>query len=275
LPALRFLPTDEATSAEAARILTEVRFPHHAVPARWLGHPSIPWLQGPLLVAGAIAAWRTRLRWVFSTLLALGLVLLAIQLFTGSQELALLFPWRVSTVLMPVAFSLVAGSLSRRLWARQTSRFAGAFVALGAMLAAGYGYAHTRGELQKYHRDRLVGLLSAASAMAAPQTLFAVPTSMERFRLETGARTFIDFKAHPYKDTEVVEWHARVALANELDGNDPLRVCDVATRLHVQYGVTHFVRPSRRPLSCAGLVTAFRDENFLIERWDQDSAGAE
>jgi len=267
LPALRFLPTDQASSAQAARILTEVRFPHHALPARWLGHPSLLWLQGPLLVAGALLAWRTRIRWVFSMLLALGSVLLVTQIATGSRQLALLFPWRVSVVLVPVAFSLVMGSLSRRLWARRTSRPAVAFAALGAILAAAYGYSHTRAELRRYEREPLVSLLSAARAMATPQTLFVIPTNMERFRLETGAPTFVDFKAHPYKDIEVVEWHARVSLADELDSNDPVRSCEAAAKLHVRYGVTHFVRPSSDRLSCAPLVTVFQDESFLIQQW--------
>jgi len=72
---------------------------------------------------------------------------------------------------------------------------------------------------------------------------------------------------HPYKDAEVVEWHARISLARELDGDEPLRVCDAVTRLHDRYGVTHFVRPSRHRLVCYRLVTAFRDDNFLIQQW--------
>jgi len=267
LPALRFLPTDEATAAEAARILTEIRFPHHALPSRWLGHPSIVWVQGPLLALGALVAWHTRVRWVFLILLGLGSVLLLTQVVTGSRQLALLFPWRASVVLVPVAFSLMIGALSRRLWARQTPRHAVVLGAAVALVAAGYGYSHTRAEVRSSDEDPIVSLLSAASAMATPQTVFAIPTDMERFRLEAGAPTFVDFKAHPYKDAEVVEWHARISLARELDGDEPLRVCDAVARLHDRYGVTHFVRPTSHQLVCDRLVTAFRDEDFLIQQW--------
>ena len=267
LPTLRFLPTDAGTSAEAARVLTDVRLPHHALPERWLSHPCLLWVQCPLVVGGAIVAWRTRLRWAFSMLLALGGGLLVTQILTDSRQLALLFPWRVSATLVPVAFSLVAGALSRRLWARRTSRYAVAFGVAVAILAAGHGYSHTLDELEAYHQDPSVALLSAASKMATPETLFVIPTNMERFRLETGAPVFVDYKAHPYEDVEVIEWDERLSLAKELDAEDPLQACAAATRLHERYRATHFVRPTDSRLVCANLGTVFEDANFLIQRW--------
>jgi hypothetical protein len=267
LPTLRFLPTDAATSAEAARILTDVRLPHHALPERWLSQPCLLWVQCPLVVLGVMVAWRTRLRWAVLMLLALGAGLLVTQILTDSRQLALLFPWRISATLVPVAFSLVVGALSRPLWARPPSRYAVAFGVAVAVLSAGHGYSHTLDELKAYDRDPSVAMLSAARAMATPETLFAIPTNMERFRLETGARVFIDYKAHPYQDVEVIEWDARLSLADELDGEDPLQACAAATRLHERYSVTHFVRPTDSGLVCAHLVTVFEDANFLIQQW--------
>jgi len=267
LPVLRFIPTDAATAAEAARILTNVRLPHHALPSRWLGHPSIFWVQGPLLVAGAGVVWRTRIRWVFLMVLAFGALLFVAQVLTDSRPLALLFPWRVSVVLVPVAFSLVIGALSRGLWARCPSRYASAFGTMLAILAAGYGYLHTRTQVREYERDPIVPMLHAARAIATPQTLFAVPKDMQRFRLETGAPTFVDYKSHPYRDVEVIEWYARMSLIDELDAEDPLQVCEAVASLHERYGVAHFVRSTQHPLPCARLGTAFQDAKFVIQHW--------
>jgi hypothetical protein len=136
-----------------------------------------------------------------------------------------------------------------------------------AVLAAGYGYRHTRKLVQAYDGDPVVPMLHAASAMATPETLFAIPTNMERFRLETGAPTFVDFKAHPYGDAEVIEWYARISLANELDADDSAQACSAAEALHDRYGVTHFVRVSSRRLECDQLGIAYEDANFLIQRW--------
>lgn len=267
LPVLRFLPTDEATAAEAARILADIRFPHHAIPARWLTQPGLFSIQTPMLIAGSVMAWRTRFRWAFILALVLGAVLLATQAATGSRRLALLFPWRVSAVLVPVAFSLVVGAFSRWAWARLSSRYVVAPAAVLSVLAASYGYMHTRNEIESYSGDPILPMLRAASVIATPDALFAIPTTMDRFRLETGARTLVDFKAHPYRDDEVVEWYARLSLANELDSDDSVQGCSAAETLHERYGVTHFVRPSDRGLVCDRVATMYQDDSFIIQQW--------
>jgi hypothetical protein len=267
LPILRFVPTDEATAAAAARILADVRVPHHADPSRWLAQPGIFGIQTPLLVGGAAIAWRTRLRWPYLMVLGLGVTLSATQVLSGSRQLALLFPWRVSTVLVPVAFSLIIGALCYPHSARFRSPYVMAASVIVALLAAAYGYWHTQKELRAYDRDPIRPMLQAATGIATPRALFAVPTNMERFRLETGARTFVDFKVHPYRDVEVVEWYERLLLAHELDSDDSSQACRTVQTLHVRYGVTHFVRPSDRPLPCGQLAAEYEDEAFIIQKW--------
>jgi hypothetical protein len=267
LPMLRFVAMDEATAEAAARILADVRVPHHAKPARWLTQPGIFGIQTPLLIGGAAIAWRTRLRWPYLMVLGLGVTLSVTQVVTGSRQLALLFPWRVSTVLVPVAFSLVIGALCYPHSVRFRSPYVIAASAIAAFFAAGYGYWHTQKELRAYDRDPIRPMLQAAIAIATPRTLFAVPTNMERFRLETGARTFIDFKVHPYRDVEVIEWYARLSLAQELDSEDSSQACSAAETLRLRYGVTHFVRPSDHRLVCGLLAIEYEDDDFLIQKW--------
>jgi hypothetical protein len=139
--------------------------------------------------------------------------------------------------------------------------------AILAVLAASYGYRHTRKEIRAYSREPILPMLHAATAIATPHTLFAIPTTMERFRLETGAPTLVDFKAHPYRDDEVIEWYARLLLANELDADDAAKGCNAAETLHERYGVTHFVRPSDHQLVCDRVATTYQDENYLIQQW--------
>ena len=54
--------------------------------------------------------------------------------------------------------------------------------------------------------------LSAQYGLAAGPAAEAgqVPLDLQRFRLHTGAPIVVDFKAIPYKDVEVLEWHERL-----------------------------------------------------------------
>ncbi len=106
---LTFGPSDPATFAEAQRILADVRIPHHAQPRLWLD----PIAMGQIawLVLGIACSWRTRLFLVLTITLVLGAVLTLVQVMTDSRALALLFPWRISTVLMPVATAVVLSRL--------------------------------------------------------------------------------------------------------------------------------------------------------------------
>jgi hypothetical protein len=91
--------------AEARRILVEIRQPHHAVPAVWFG-----WDDGAriaLIAAALIVVRRTRIFPVLAVLAAVGTALTAIQILSGSDVLALVFPWRISVVLVPIATTLL------------------------------------------------------------------------------------------------------------------------------------------------------------------------
>lgn len=221
-------------------------------------------MQAPLLLAGLIVAWRTRLRWVFVTVFGLGAALLGVQRFTHDRTLALLFPWRVSVILVPVAFVLTVSALAGPLWRRRTSAAVVACAVVLAAAAASCGWVRTRRAADAYARAPGVAMMQAASRLARPGTLFVVPKDLQRFRLETGAATFVDYKSHPYRADEVAAWYARLALADALDAGDGPAACRTVATLRARYGATHFVRPAARPLACPGLVPVFEDRDYLI-----------
>lgn len=39
------------------------------------------------------------------------------------------------------------------------------------------------------------------------------PVDFEDFRISTGLPLFVDWKSHPYRDTEVIEWKSRIDIA--------------------------------------------------------------
>lgn len=244
-----FAPTSSESFAAAQEILIDRRLPHHARIELWLD--IIAALQIAWIVMGMLLLRRSRL-WAalgIPFLLAAGLTLA--QWLTSSRLLALLFPWRMSAVLVPVTTAVV---LSRTItlfhprdvefstggidWSRARAYVLAliAFALLTGSLAIQWGrwvyivpseerelYEFVRGNASD-HDLFLVPVTApviAAGAGGSPSTTFVpiqqavsqnkFPPDLQRFRLATGVPIYVDFKSIPYKDVDVLEWRRRVA----------------------------------------------------------------
>src|SRR5205807_953301 len=107
---LNFAPTSPEAFATAQDLLVNVRIPHHSWPRLWLDEIALAQLAWVVLALAL--AWRTRLFAVLAVPLLLATLLTLAQAATGNHTLALLFPWRVSAVLVPVATAVVLARLA-------------------------------------------------------------------------------------------------------------------------------------------------------------------
>jgi hypothetical protein len=289
-----FAPDDRAAFAEAQRILAEVRIPHHADVRRWLDPIAglqVAWVVLAIaLVRGTVLAPLLAIPAVVSAALTL------VQVATGSHALALLFPWRVSAVLVPVATAVVfarlaaaaAGGLGRWPVAVYLVGLVVLYVTLGGReIAFDQGYRMNETELpvlefvRGHKQPGDVYLIPVAvpklggGARGTPSTTFTppprsrpgatlIPVDMQRFRLFTGAPLYVDFKSIPYKDTEVLEWYRRVQLAQGwYEAKDWGRVRPELVR----EGVTHVVTTADRdPGGGQALERVYEDETYRVYR---------
>lgn len=87
--------------AEAMQLLADVRIPHHCRPARWFdaiaGAQIVAMIAGLWFLRRSAAGPALGIAFVFAAILSV------LQIITGSHALALLFPWRLSVVLVPLA----------------------------------------------------------------------------------------------------------------------------------------------------------------------------
>jgi hypothetical protein len=295
-----FGPSSPGAMREAQRILVEERIPNHALVRRWLDPVAVgqlAWFGLALLLVR-----RTKL-FPLLALPALGAALLTlVQVVTGNTMLALLFPWRLSAVLVPVATAVIlvraADGLSgwveqRPVWQRGCVG-AGCAVALVAVTAGGIvvsyeglGYQTTEVEVAalEYVRDHKQGgdlyLIPVrvpdfrSPTRWMPSTTFAepprpkdrnfIPIDLQRFRLFTGAPIYVDFKAIPYRDVEVLEWYRRLrqcqAWYAENDWGRPA-LHDELT----QAGITHVLLPADRAVSGNALELLHADPHYRIYR---------
>jgi hypothetical protein len=102
------LPSSEYAD-RAQEILVEFRIPHHAVFSDWFNLGVV----FQIAIVGA-ALWiirRSRLFHIILVCAASAAAITGLQLLLDSDGLALLFPWRISVVLVPLSLSIILGFL--------------------------------------------------------------------------------------------------------------------------------------------------------------------
>ena len=293
--ASNFSQTTPELGSTAEALLVHVRIPHHAIPAVWFD--AVTALQLVAILVGLALTRGTRLSPVLQTLAAGSLLLSAAQLVTGDDSLALLFPWRSSVLLIPVVTAVVLTRFvtlaGPRLDHRATVGVSIAVIVGCALIGAalmrthqGYAIRHNEAGLMEHVRThkrpgdvyllpvevpqppaRWGGSLSSDFKPAAASRLDGrvIPPDLQRFRLVTRAAVFVDFKAIPYRDVEVLEWHRRLlrcrAAYESRDWDRDGTLAGVVTE-----GVTHVVVTPDRDVSSAGLRLEYADGDFKLYR---------
>jgi len=295
-----FAPTSLETSALAQRILVHFRIPHHAVPQRWFD--KVAGLQLLWIALGIAMTWRTRLFSILVTVSGLSLLLSIVHLVRPMDLLALLFPWRASALLMPIATALILARtvqlLSSALESNTWTKRPAAAVSLVLLLAAAAGGIWVMVNRQAYHanvaerplldhirdhrRPGYVYLLPVKPPRPKPGDRGVISTSftppprshkdqhlvavdLQRFRLYTGAAIFVDFKSVPYKDIEVLEWRTRLALVERWYAENNWDDPGIRAELEA-HGITHVVAATPYVPNGAHLYLEYADDAYRLYR---------
>jgi len=335
---LNFRPTTADIYAQAQSILVDYRIPHHAIVTSWFGKSTL--LQ---IIVVALSMYLVRSTKILPLLLGpflAAITLTAAQLLTGNKTLALLFPWRISVFLVPIASSIIIASIISVIfqifqqsfsknWLKQrptqlalliggitivvlslvsdfvgigaqsgfgTKQFLGIIVGFG-LLTASLTVAHWQEVSRVLQQTRVVRLLQAAiigaiillgilgvrhtitllntprvgitastrfiASTYQPGNLYLIPPDLEWFRLATRIPIFVDFKSHPYKDTELIEWFNRVEIAKDFYASSGDTACSILQNMSDKYGITHVI--SRSSITNCGILNElYRDTDFVI-----------
>jgi hypothetical protein len=289
-----FAPTTPDQFAEAQRLVIQDRIPHHAVVSQWFDR--IARLQVTWIALGMLFALRTRLFLLLAIPAILGVLLTLLQVAPGnlqvtdwlrvrgatpdlldklteaSRTLALLFPWRISVVLVPVSTAAIITRLvaaltpypgRSRFWGRLARLVA--FVLMTAVVAGGVYITLREPELLYPLNTDEQPLLDFVKAHHQPGEVYLFPVEsdkLERFRLTTGASAYVAWKSIPYKDVEVLEWHRRIANVKRwYSAGDWDAVHDEL----VKEGITHVIFPTAdAPATAKTLKREHGDEVYLL-----------
>jgi hypothetical protein len=245
---------------------------------------------------------RNRLFAVLAVPFVLSLLLTLLQLATGGNTLALLFPWRISALLVPIATAIILTVALRRLgaWLSQPGVSAAfvcccgvvlGMVVIGGLNIHGLGLAYHANpdeepvlDYVRTHRrqndvylipvtvptidPKKKGVFSATFTPPPRQSsVNFIPVDFQRFRLETGAPIVIDHKSIPYRDIEVIEWYHRLQMVEAIY-KERDRMTDETRKALREWGVTHVVATTDRDLHWPGLEMLHADSNYKVYRID-------
>ncbi|HJW90570.1 MAG TPA: DUF6798 domain-containing protein [Anaerolineales bacterium] len=256
-------------AAAARDILVNIRIPHHALLATWFNLTTV--VQLALLGAALFLARQSRLFHVMLVTTGLALLLTLLQAASGNAALALLFPWRISVILIPLATSIIFAKLVswgmvrfRPLSDSQHNMVLMFSLALILVLAL-VGITRFRLELERKTNAPERELMAYVAKNKAAEDLYLIPIKMQDFRLATGAPVYVEFKSIPYRDAEVLEWHRRVGQATRFySGKAP--DCTILEGMVEIEGVTQVVLKNPIHAICPGMVQEYEDAQYAIYR---------
>jgi hypothetical protein len=265
-------PTTPEIFTQAQEIFRFVRTPKSQDPRMWLTTAT-----GVKLALVCAALWLTRRTPLFTVMVipfAVGVGLTLLQIATNSNDLALLVPWRVMAVLVPLSTALlltagVSAVLRQSPPGRTGLRHA---VLAGALLALALAvYAGGRETLERFGRDALsdpqLNAFDYLRAHATAGDLYLIPPDMEDFRLGTGQPIFVDFKVFPLRDVDILEWHKRLKLANRYYNSGIGQRETLLRGLAAEYGITHVVfRSADVPRNNSALEPEFANRAIAVFR---------
>ncbi|MEN9672267.1 MAG: hypothetical protein RL553_532 [Planctomycetota bacterium] len=290
-----FQPSSSEGFKEAQEFLVKFRLPHHCLPGLWLDW--IACLQIVWIMFSIFLLKKQKELTVILVPFLLGALLTILQVVTQSNTLALLFPWRISSVLVPLATMIILSELLTycnpfisRLKPFVPSVILSIILALLGIaipvFKAGFVIKENEnGILAHIKTNKTIndlyllpvnvpnlasttrGSLSSDFKPIGKKTTDTriVPIDMQRFRLYAQAPLYIDFKAIPYKDADVLDWHRRLLLAQNwqkrlLDNKSPELLLE---ELRAQK-ISHIVTNANVDLVQSELELKFSDDHFKL-----------
>jgi len=294
---LSFAPSNSADFAEAQEILAHFRIPHHAEVARWLDGIAVAQLAW--MAIGVALVRRSPLFTIMLVVFVFSVLLTVVQVIAANDSLALLFPWRTSAILVPIATAIILGKLVNRLdpWLARDSvgrvravqitctLVIACMTASGAaIMLFGWGYGSNADELPlldfvRAHKQRGETYLLPASipksdsgARGAFSTNFTpaprpgthlIAIDLQRFRIYAGAPIYVDFKCIPYRDVEVIEWKQRLIWNRDMYDPRPWDAGSPVPELSAR-AITHVVTTASGEFASPELERVYQDANYAV-----------
>lgn len=248
-------------------ILIHFRLPHHLLISNWFDSLIIPKF---LIVLYALYLYRrTKIFPILFCLFIIPLVLSILQLITGNRILAYAMPWRVFMILVPLASTLVLMQIIHKL--DSNVRFINSkYCVIVGVIVLGFlvykGIDISRKSFTNYFNQPESNVVNFIRNNSSENDVYLVNEQFrsfdfENFRLLTGKPLFVDYKLHPYKKDEIVEWYNRIVFSHNFFSKGE---CGSIKKFATEFKVTHIVQRKTNTFSCPGLTKIYEDKNYIL-----------
>jgi uncharacterized membrane protein len=125
-----------------------------------------------------------------------------------------------------------------------------------------------RGRFARYEKQDVHPVMDYVRQNKSPGQVYLIPprdNQFDEFRTYTGAPAFINWKSHPYRDFEVMEWYRRNLLAKDFYDLDGTAACMTLEKIEKDYMVTHVVIDREEKTAvCEGMQEIYSDPHYAI-----------
>jgi hypothetical protein len=257
-------------NSRAQEILVNYRIPHHAMISEWFNITSV--IQIGLIFLAVYLIRNSRLFMIIAFGVTSAIILTIIQILISSNALALLFPWRISAILLPIAIVIILAFIVFKIFTRYSSqleknqRWVILFnlVIIGALLII--GAVRFSLDLGRRSLSPEYLLFEPIKEQGSEDDVYLIPLKMQDFRLATGKSAYIDFKSIPYQDSEVLEWYRRNQVAGRFYSERKVD-CSWFDQMSEKEEISHIVfEKGGRVFNCDSFVLWYEDANYLVYR---------
>jgi hypothetical protein len=249
-----------AVAAQVLDILVNFRNPHHALITWWLDWTVA--VKAIILIAALVIARKTRL-FPILVIVALGVTVLTVaQVVTASNTLALLFPWRVSILLVPLGLSTVLAYAVTKIKIPERLAIGLSLVLITGLVAV--GVMRFKIEYARLHSGAARPMMAWVAAHQSPTDTYLIPAKMADFRLVTGMPVYVDFETAPDRSDDVLEWYRRLQLVYAFY-NGQADPCAALHDFALNEGLTRAVIPATDPDTvCPSMTVVYSDAAYVI-----------
>ncbi len=262
-----FTQDSEFSRNYAQEILYKYRIPQHANIRYWINVESF--LKLALILFSGLLVIKKKIMPVLFIPVTIAVVLSILQYWSDNAILGILFPWRVSVVLLPLSSVIVISYLMIKLKFlvnRNLMPYLSFPVLSLIFLISIYGSKANYHVFSKRIPSEINDVYNYIDSTKKKNDLLFIPIELEDFRLETGVPIFVDWKSHPYKPTELVEWYERIKIAKQVIRPDSTINTAVLSKLVKEYKITYllFDKLRSKTKSVSSFLRIYENDRYLI-----------
>ena len=206
-----FLNLDRDTTLLGQEILMK-RIPHHADIHYWFSYKDIISII-TFFISLILIRDKTKLFISLGIFGFCSIFLSIIQYFVEINSLALVFPWRSSVFLMPISSIIIISFLINKFREKLLNKKKLIYVVFFS-ISIFFGLKSHILENLNSNFEKKIFLFNKIKKYYNEIDTILVPIDTLSIRLNTGLPIFINYKHHPFKHNEIIDWDLRLKLAN-------------------------------------------------------------